>query len=346
MTVAVGTFLDQGVPVPVAGGPWPVGAALVEFSDFTLQSGHIGMIPAEGLTGPADAGSLLVRMRPGTSTKASLVPSQSAGGTNPLYLIRSPKAAAGYVLRGLTVQGTAQGHLYNGVMLDHLPSPQVSDIKIVRVPGDWNSPPGETFGMSDYGCTSARYSNVEVDGAGATAAGFGGNNSIDIGVTDMWVHDCPYSSPTFWQTVGITTTRLRSTNNNLGLNHERCTGTIRHNELRLEVPAKTAQMHLTLNNDQADAADVEIHLAGWAGGHYATTGAPQAGPLCLMINDKYNSVANKQRTLPRLYGPDGTQMQIADAGSQGNPSLGIPPTPPHDVNTAKADPAHWAVRFH
>jgi hypothetical protein len=107
---------------------------------------------------------------------------------------------------------------------------------------------------------------------------------------------------------------------------------VRHYGLELHVPAVAARMHLTLNNDQADNPDVEIHLAAWSGGHYGAT-----SPLCVMISEKYRGVPQKQTTLPKIYGPDGSPLQWADAGS--------PTHPASNVAQAKADPTHWAVRF-
>lgn len=301
------------------------GAVATVLRDFTANNGTIAAM----LKGSTAAGTWT--LAPMSSTKAALANALTAGQTNPYYLLRTPRTA-GLTLANLTITGTPQGHDYGGLMIDHCDSATLTDSRITAIPGSSSSPPGETFGVNVYGGTSVTLTRVEIDGAGVTASGIGVNSATAVELDDCYVHDCPHGMPTFWQTNGVTTRNLRSINNHLGVNHERVTGPVRHYGLELDVPAKTGQMHLTLNNDQADNPDVEIHLARWAGGHYGAT-----GPLCVMISDGYRG-AQKQTSLPRIYGPNGNLLQWADAGSATVKAV--------NVAAALANPTGWAVRFH
>jgi hypothetical protein len=300
---------------------------VVGLVDFTANGGTAGQMLPTSVTSGTFA------IAPMTSTKGPMANALVPPQTNSLYVVRTAKAAVGQKLSGLTVIGTEQGHLYGGLMVDHCDNAQLADLRILGIPGGGSSEPKETFGVNIWGGNLVVMSRIEVDGRGLTASGIGINNATNITINDANVHDCPYGMPTFWETVGISTNGLVSRNNHIGVNHEQCSGPIRHNGLQCHVPTISGTMHMTLNNNQADDADVIIHLADWSGGHYGAN-----SPFCFMMGEQYpRGTVNKQVTLPKIYGPDDNLLQWADAGS--------PTHPASNVAAAKADPRHWAVRF-
>lgn len=331
--------------------PINVDPGLTSFRDFTVRNSGL-RLPAGGYVG-AGVDKTVLRMIPGSSTRAARVNALPIGSTNPYYLLQTPRGGA-MKLAGFTLQGTHQGHPYGGIMLDHQNGHTLTDLTVRGVPGTYHAPPGETFAINDWGGHGGVLERVEVDGQGVTAAGIATNSSTEITLNDCYVHDCPYSSPTHWQTVGITVNNFRSVRNLFGYNHERCSGTIRYDGLHIELPhTHTAGMHLTFQNDQQDADDIELFNVSWT-----ATGTPTSvagGALCVMISDGYAAVHNpngsttymqKQTTLPRIHNTAGALLQWADAGTSGDPANGLPAVPRTNVAAAKADPKNWAVRFH
>ncbi len=336
-----------GVASPPPAGPPPpptppVGPGTITFSDFTANGGRVGkMLPATGYTGNG-IGVTVLEMVASSSTKAALVPAQSTGSTNPLQLLRtfSGNLTVGGVYSGFTLQGTAQGHLYNGLMIDHELNPRLSDLLINGIPGDNASNPGETFGVNLYGCNGAVLTRVEVDGrlggVAVGASGVGWNTCTDATMQDCYVHDHAYGMPTFWETHNITTHNLRSINNHLGINHERPSGVLRHYNPVLSPRAGSSGLHFTFNSDLADTPDIEVHDPVVSGGVPTAGGAP-----CVLIGHTYRGLTQRQTSLPRFY-RNGVLMSWADAGCS------VPGYVVASANmaAARADPQHWVVRFH
>jgi hypothetical protein len=327
---------------------------VVSAHDFAANGGTIGKMLTGSVVGPGRS-FLSYTMDANSSTKAAAANALKAPQTNPYYFLRTNKAITNLQLSDFSVIGTPQGHWYGGLMVDHCDGARLSRLLFRGIPGGGWSPPPETFGVNGFGGANCVYDDIEVDGAGVTASGIGMNDAVNITWINCFIHDCPYGMPTFWQTNGLTTHDLRSYNNHIGVNHERVSGPVRHYGLALEVPGVYGQMHLTFNNDQADNPDAEFHFDHWTGGSYGN-----GGPLCVMIGDAYQKVdvrdsngnlisrtyKQKQKTLPKMWAADGTLMRWADAGSAGDPTWGLPATPSSNVAAAKADPTHWAVRFH
>jgi hypothetical protein len=317
--------------------------------DFPNNNALLLPSTKRGLAGPG-----VVTIKPMSSTKASTVPT-AAGTTNSLYLVRTAKGVAA-LFTGFTLQGTDQGHLYGGLMLDHTVGAQLTDVLVAGIPGNNGAPPGETFGVNDYGGNGTVFTRVEVDGrnlAGVRvgASGLATNSASNVTWIDCYVHDHAYGMPTFWQTVNITTRNLRSINNARGINHERASGVIRHLSPVLHPDlSKPAAMHMSLNNDQADAADVEIHDPDCAGGEVN-------GAFCLQMNDFYGSIKNadgtsqpqlnKQKTLPKVF-RNGVLLPWADAGTDARTEGAItaPAVAAKNMAAAKADPTNWCIRYH
>ncbi len=103
---------------------------------------------------------------------------------------------AGAKIDGVRIQGTGQGHLYNGVRFDHVDSPTLSNCTIASIPGNAGSPPGETFGVNFQGSTgTVTVENVTVDGGNVGAAAMGSNNSgATYNITNYLAINNPYSA--------------------------------------------------------------------------------------------------------------------------------------------------------
>ena len=191
------------------------------FADFS--AGLLGVDLTGGLVGRG-SGSTVLEMAPGSSTKQSSVPTE-AWSTNQLSLIRVQHATT---ISGLTLRGTDQGHLYNGLRISRSTGARISDVRVVSVPGSDDIPPGETFGINDYSTSGTHYSDVEVDGNGGGGSAFGTNNSNDVTVSDSSFHDSGHANgATFWQTKNVTVRNtVSSGNRDAGFNFERVSGTV------------------------------------------------------------------------------------------------------------------------
>lgn len=310
--------------VPVAAGQ------TASFSDFAKLSGSgrpSGMlIPATGLVAPGVTYSMAAK----SSTKAATA---VKNGTNQTTLMSTQHGGTGAVISGFTLLGTDQGHLYNGLTVDYQTGAAVSSLKIVGVPGSSHEPPGETFPIVEQHGTGNHYSDIEVDGAGVSAASFGANSSTNITVDRLNAHDCPYSRPAFWRTNGITLNDLRSINNWGGINLEQSSGPIRINRPVLHpldaVRAGNAVgngMHLHLNNIALDNKDIVIT-------------DPDTGglPFKMQTMDAYTGgtagAKQSQKTLPVIT-RNGVPLIWLDASV--NNGWGV----------ALKDPLKYAVRFH
>lgn len=330
----------KAVNLGTAPTPTPAPSNLIKFSDFgqptPLSTSKYGMvIPAAGYIG-AGIDAETIEMVALTSTKARQVPTQASASTNPFYLLATTDGGGtkGGAFSGFTVQGTNQNMLYNGIRFVNLSGHTVTDVRIKGCPGDANVNPGETFGVNDFSCNGGVYTRVEVDGRDLTGAAVGAsgmatNSSSNVTYVDCYVHDHKWGMPTFWQTVNITTHNLRSINNRRGINHERASGVIRHYGPILQgVPALgptgDSGLHISFNNDQVDAPDIEVHDPVWSGGRVEAGGC-----LAIGINNNYRG-NQKQTTIPRFY-QGGTRMLVADFNAGGAPRAAALADPKHSV---------------
>ncbi|MDB5892792.1 MAG: hypothetical protein JWQ88_323 [Rhodoferax sp.] len=240
-TTAAHGNLAQAVSGTAPGQPLALGAALFEFTDFGSDLARVrgnrtdqnGLDLPARFPGVAGAGvdRTIIRMRPHTSTKAGDVPTVPFT-TNQYSLMR----VTGPVnLHDFTLQSTEQGHLYNGLRMHICDNPRVTNVKITGVPGSGSSPPGETFGLSDYRTNNAIYKNLEVDGMGVGASGFGANHSTNVTIEGGYFHGNSRGiGATFWQTHNVNIIDTASVNNRNGFNFERVTGTINMVRPRIE----------------------------------------------------------------------------------------------------------------
>ncbi len=121
-------------------------------------------------------GQTIFQVRPNTSTAAGRVPADTPtpqGKTNPLYVMRFQNNAP--AAQGFTVQGTTQGHNYNGIQLYDLSNWTMRDVAVLGVPGSAGFEPGETFPIAVYRGTNITLDGITIDGQGKTATGIGVN---------------------------------------------------------------------------------------------------------------------------------------------------------------------------
>ncbi|WP_133767561.1 hypothetical protein [Amnibacterium kyonggiense] len=201
-------------------------ARTIAFDDFTPANGTLDggvvLASARGIVG-AGVGRTVFEVAPGTSTRAGDIPT-GFPNTNQLSVLKVDGDRT--VLRGFAVQGTDQGHLYNGLRVDHGSGLRASQIRVAAIPGDAASPPGETFGINDYRTAGSQWSDVVVDGAGVGASGFGVNNSTDITICSTLSKQNRYGMGfAFWQSSGVRCIDCRAIGNGrAGFNFERVTG--------------------------------------------------------------------------------------------------------------------------
>lgn len=202
-------------------------AGTYTFKDFdSATGGTMNGVAAwvKGLRG-SGVGRTVLKMKAHTSTKKSTIPS-TFPSTNQLSLMRL--TGDDLTVSGFTLRGTHQGHLYNGLRIDHAKRLDVHDVKVQGVPGSSSSPPGETFGLNDYRTSGSVYTRVEVDGDGVGGAGFGANVSTNVTIRDSYFHDNRYSmGATFWEVKGIRIVdTIAADNGRVGINLERVSGKV------------------------------------------------------------------------------------------------------------------------
>jgi hypothetical protein len=212
-----------------------------EFVDFPANGyASLWWVNVAGVRG---SGQTVFQMRANTSTAASRVPAQPAPGlsgvTNPLWLARvggaGPNSKGVAVttavqLSGFTLNGTPQGHMYNGLQLYYADGTTLTDVKVKGIPGNNSANPGETFSIGTVQGRNITFTRVEVDGTDQTgkvvaASGVGLNNSDQITMNDCNIHDSQFGAGvTSYQCGSAVFNRVRSVNHLAGFNMERCAG--------------------------------------------------------------------------------------------------------------------------
>lgn len=315
---------------------------IFEFNDFAT-GGIAGLfIPTvmKGLWGSGmnSTTGTVIRMKAGTSTKASSVPVQSTAATNPLYLIRM-RDGSDQVLKNFQLQGTnqqtdpntGQPHCYNGVMAGTWPDGHpatIENVLINGIRGDAGSQPGETFGLNIFSCLDVVIKNVEVDGrmvdgtrVGSSPIGF---NSVRgtpgfVQMENVYAHHAKIGQITFWQTTDVTTLNCRSVYNTRAWNHERTERMTHINPTALvDRTLSPNGMHFAFSNPSALAStwpDCATHVIqnathlSDAGSGLTDPGLSGAsGKLMVMVPDIYAGAANGQTSLPVMKDSSGTTV--------------------------------------
>lgn len=174
--------------------PTPPPVEVREFADFTTQSS--GQYVRGNLTG-AGVDRTTLRMRPRSSTKIA-----PTSGTNQLHLIRAGgglnegATLAGATVGGFTLDGTDQGHMYNGLMVPWSTGVTVRDLKITGIPGNSSAPPGETFSLNLWHANKATVERVKVDAKNTAGQ--------SVGASLIGLNDCYGATLTDVEATGTT----------------------------------------------------------------------------------------------------------------------------------------------
>ncbi len=334
---------------------------LIDFSFFGVYALYAPK--CMGIWGPSsDPSRAIIRFKEMSSTQASAVPPQTDGdangdGTsNPLTLMRlgpcNSSTVAAVHCHGWTLAGTDQPdgpngepHNYSGLTDYYGTNSTYNCMKIMGVPGDWNSPPGETFQFASYHATGSTYEYMEVDGyneAGRQVGGGVGNNaSNDVTFKNCNFHDAYVSGGPIFSGAGgpngtmcrdVKSINVRSYNNanhivpnpggkNFGgLNHEGVYGSVLHDhpEIFLDNQAVLQNRHVFIGNTQVDCPDFVINEPEW----HPELGYPAAtnGAFTVGVPVNYAGTTNKQTTYPTVIKNGVTLQPVLRAPGAGWPS--------------------------
>jgi len=157
-------------------------STLVQFSDFNATT-KSGLVLPNVLNGNGN----VYQMRPMTSTVAAIVNALVVPQTNPYRLLNVGGGDSAHVVTGIdlsnfVLQGTSQGHNYNGLMVGYSTGAHLYDLSIFAIPGDSGAPPGETFSLNLWHANTSLIERVHIDGKGIAASLFGLNNTIGVTV--------------------------------------------------------------------------------------------------------------------------------------------------------------------
>lgn len=170
------------------------------------------------------------------------MPPNCGGGdgcpTNNLYLLRLDAKNA--VVDGVTIKGTSQGHLYNGLRFDKVANPTFMNSTILNIPGSSHANPGETFAVNLQRSTgTATVSNVTIDGGNVGAGGLAANTATaTINVNGLNTTNLRYSAGiALWEQTGTVNLRnFSSINNARALGAERLGATVNVYDPNWSVP--------------------------------------------------------------------------------------------------------------
>ena len=219
------------------------------FSDFKdgeqaiapQKSAYGAWLKVKGILG-AGSSHTIIQMNANTSGKKGDVPPNCGGGTgcptNNLYLVRIDGANA--KVDGVTIRGTSQGHLYNGLRFDNVANPTFTNSVVESIPGNSSANPGETFAVNLQRTSgTAKIANVTINGKGVGAGGLAANSaSSTINIDGLYTTDLRYSAGiALWQQTGTVNVRnFSSINNARALGIERLGATVNLYDPNLGTP--------------------------------------------------------------------------------------------------------------
>ncbi|MFQ4147858.1 hypothetical protein AAGW05_04035 [Arthrobacter sp. LAPM80] len=261
----------------------------------------------------------IIRIKANTSTYANTVPAQGSGETNQLYIMRMNNGTAPQILSDFWLQGTEQGHLYNGLMVgESKPNTTVQNILITGVPGDAGFPPGETFGLNWWRGSNSITRDIEVDGHRVTgntyasrvsgavvgASPIGYNSHDGAKLYNAYTHDSNVGMPTFWQSNNAETWNLQSIRNVIGINHERSFNIIHHNPVMY---GSKDRSHIQFMSDQGDG---NLTIIGamtdtWIDPSHSGPIGVGVNMLILTPTNYAGPNTNSIKTAPRVFQADG-----------------------------------------
>ena len=152
----------------------------------------------------------IVGSGPSTVIRAAANSLTSAQAAGSLSIMIVPKGT-GIRLAQFRVQGTPQkGKLHGGINVYKCTNPQITDILVTGVPGNFNRPPGETCSLIINNGTGAKLTRVEFDGRDDTgkkvaALGIGVILTSGVELRDCYTHHSGYShGVSIWQSSNVT----------------------------------------------------------------------------------------------------------------------------------------------
>lgn len=260
-----------------------------DFADATDSTNAFGygayFQPQVGGVWGSGIDQTIFQMVPNTSTQAAYVPLQATGKTNNYSLMRAGGGSS--IVRAtkfgqFTVRGTAQGMLYNGLTVYYVTGGIMQDVKIIGIPGNASSQPGETFGINDYHTSGMTYRRVEIDGRDYStgtvvgASGFGGNLGSNLLVDSCYSHHSGYSAGFTCNTyTNITYTNCIATDTNkMSYNFERVGGTVTMNNctslragtVHINIASDQTNAVYNINNPVFDGSVLQVKVTGFGGG--------------------------------------------------------------------------------
>lgn len=293
-------------------------AGVFEVRNFLNGSEAVVVPPrVKGVVG--EGRDTIIRIRANSSTYGPTVPKQGTGATNQLYVLRMTDGKE-QVLSNFWLQGTEQGHLYNGIMVGRSsPGTRVEDVLITGIPGNNGAPPGETFGLNWWRGSQSVTRNVEIDGYRWTGDSFDGrvrgakvgaspigyNNHDRARLYDVSTHDSDHGMPTFWLSNAAETWNLQSVRNAIGINHEESFGIVHHQPVMY---GSKTRRHINFMSNRSDGT---LTIIGATNDEWLSPGA--SGPvgkgkkmLVLTPTNYTGPNTNRITTAPKVVLDDGS----------------------------------------
>lgn len=313
-----------------------VPAGLYELIDFGPQDYALIAVDCLGIIGDG-IDQTIIQMRENSSTKVARVPKQTVGGSNPLTLVRLSKdhvLSMGFTLSGTDQPidpNTGKPHMYSGWLNYITTNSKMADVKITGIPGDWYSPPGETFANNFYKDVNTEATRIEVDGfiwkwtspttkvKGNRVGGSpsGRNNSINHKEFGCYYHDglvsgftssyAGASNSMAATTQGVFTDHVVIENQANwsfaqgktfpGMNHENVYGKILHQAPNIKMTSypQWDVAHMVFDSQLGDNTDITIIDPIWDSSY------PRFGGMfTIKTGINYNGVPNTQATAPKL----------------------------------------------
>lgn len=206
----------------------------ITFSDFTTHYNGLDYFNKNTSIIGDGIDRTIYSMVPYSSTRGPYVAALQKGDTNQCTLIRAGGEDGSHIETGLeyanfTLNGTDQGHIYNGLTVGYSDGAHIHDVKITNVPGDDVTPPGETFLMSLWHANNALIENVILDGGGVAATISGNNNIVGATFKNCQFLNSGCAMPlASWQSKDLTFIDCKFLNANRGINIENAYGGFHH----------------------------------------------------------------------------------------------------------------------
>ncbi|MCY0905738.1 hypothetical protein [Arthrobacter sp. H14-L1] len=238
-----GTGYNAGISIPkIAKGIWGSGRGTVGGSTGTIFT-----------------------IRENTSSKRSLVPAQSSGGTTPTTVMMHSGSTSGATFGQFQVAGTEQGHIFHGFAVYNPGGVvAVTDVLVTGWAGNNGAPPGETFGLTLHGGSNNTLTRVEADGRRAEggpsfgAVGLTYQDTVGGSMVDCVAHHCVANPVVLFQSFNVITENIkvgraddnvRGVTAGSGINHERTSGCEHRNPTILTRETRRG-VHMTHSNDK------------------------------------------------------------------------------------------------